>query len=163
VGSEKDMKRKLIWRKKIVIGTICLMLLLVTIPTITANNKLGDDFNLKAQIHPFRKVFPHIYSPLIKAQFDCSYSRTNGTYTGGNNFTFQVIRLADNKVVYSEVREMEPLTDGQTGSGMLIDYTCYSGIQRFVSLYEAKIILNVNDNNPLDNEASCYFIVIESI
>jgi hypothetical protein len=38
------MKRKLIWRKKIVIGTICLMLLLVTIPTITANNKLGDDF-----------------------------------------------------------------------------------------------------------------------
>jgi hypothetical protein len=147
--------------KKIIAGTICLMLFLVTIPTITANNKLGDDFNLKAQIQPFRKVFPHIYHPLIKAQFDCSYSRTNGSYIGGDNFTFQVIRLADNKVVYSTEREMKPLTDHQTGSGTLIDYTCYSGIRRFASLYEAKIILNVNDSNPLDNEASCYFIVIE--
>jgi hypothetical protein len=157
------MKRKLIWKKKIVIGTICLMLFLVTIPTITANNRVNDNFNLKAEIQPWRKVFPHIYSLVIKAQFDCSYSRTNGSYIGGDNFTFQVIRLADNKVVYSTEREMEPLTDNQTGSGMLIDYTCYSGIRRFVSLYEAKIILNVNDNNPLDNEASCYFIVIESI
>ena len=163
MGSEKDMKRKLIWRKKIVIGTICLMLLLVTIPTITANNRLNDNFNLKAEIQPWRKVFPHIYSPLVIAQFVCGYSRDNGTYIGGDNFTFQVIRLADDKVVYSTEREMEPLTGSQTGSGMLIDYTCYSGIRRFVSLYEAKIILNVNDNNPLDNEASCYFIAIEGI
>lgn len=155
------MKRKLIWGKKIVIGTLCLMLLLVTIPTITANNKSGDDFNLKAKIQPFRKVFPHIYSPLIIAQFDCSYSCDNGSYIGGDNFTFQVIRHADDKIVYSEEKEMGSLIPPHSGHGTLLDYTCYSGIRRYVSLYEAKIILNVNDNNPLDNEASCYFIVIE--
>jgi hypothetical protein len=158
------MKRKLMWRKKIVIGTICLMLLLLTIPTIPANNKSSDDFNLKAKIQPFRKVFSHIYSPLVIAQFDCSYYRDdNGSYIGGDNFTFKVIRLADDKIVYSEEREMESLLGPNTGHGTLLDFTCHSGIRRFVSLYEAKIILNVNDNNPLDNEASCYFIVIEGI
>jgi hypothetical protein len=143
-------------KKGLIVGTICL-LMLVSIPTTIGS----DDFNLKAEIQPFRKVFSHIYSPLVIAQFDCSYSRDNGSYIGGDNFTFQVIRLADDKIVYSEEREMESLLGPHSGHGTLLDYTCYSGIRRFVSLYEAKIILNVNDNNPLDNEASCYFIVIE--
>ena len=145
-------------KKGLIVGTICL-LMLVSIPTTIGS----DDFNLKAKIHPFRKAFPHIYHPLIKAQFDCSYSLTNGSYIGGDNFTFQVIRRADDKVVYSEEREMGSLIPPHSGHGTLLDYTCYSGIRRFVSLYEAKIILNVNDNDPLDNEASCYFIVIEGI
>jgi hypothetical protein len=145
-------------KKGLIVGTICL-LMLVSIPTTIGS----DDFNLKAQIQPFRKAFPHIYHPLINAQFDCSYSLINGSYIGGDNFTFQVIRHADDKIVYSEEKEMGSLIPPHLGHGTLLDYTCYSGIRRFASLYEAKIILNVNDNNPLDNEASCYFIVIESI
>jgi hypothetical protein len=145
-------------KKGLIVGTICL-LMLVSIPTTIGS----DDFNLKAKIQPFRKAFPHIYHPLINAQFDCSYSRDNGSYIGGDNFTFQVIRHADDQVVYSEEREMGSLIPPHSGHGTLLDYTIHSGIRRFVSLYEAKIILNVNDNNPLDNEASCYFIVIEGI
>lgn len=161
MGSEKDMKRKLIWRKKIVIGTIYLMLLLVTIPITIANNKSGNDFNLKADVQCWRRAFPHIYAPFVKAQFVTSYRRDSGSYVGGDTYTFQVIRRADDTVVYSEEREMKPLSEPQTGSGSLIEYTCHSGIRRFVSLYEARMTLNVDDNNPLDNEASCYFIVIE--
>ena len=145
-------------KKGLIVGTICL-LMLVSIPTTIGS----DDFNLKAKIQPFRKVFSHIYSPLVVAQFDCSYYRDNGSYIGGDNFTFQVIRLADDKIVYSEEKEMQSLLGPNIGHGTVLDYTCHSGIRRFVSLYEAKIILNVNDNNPLDNEASCYFIVIEGI
>jgi hypothetical protein len=143
-------------KKGLIGGTICLVML-VSIPTTIGS----DDFNLKAKIQPLRKAFPHIYHPLINAQFDCSYSLINGSYIGGDNFTFQVIRHADDKVVYSEEREMSSLIPPHSGHGTLLDYNIHSGIRRFVSLYEAKIILNVDDNNPLDNEASCYFIVIE--
>jgi hypothetical protein len=143
-------------KKGLIVGTICL-LMLVSIPTTIGS----DDFNLKAKIQPFRKVFSHIYSPLVVAQFDCSYSRDNGSYIGGDTYTFQVIRHADDQVVYSVEGEMESLLGSQIGHGTVLDYTCHSGIRRFVSLYEARMTLNVDDNNLLDNEALCYFIVIE--
>ena len=157
------MRRKLLWGKKILTGIICMIFLLVTIPAITANISSDDDFNLKADVQPWRKVFPHIYSPFVKAQFVVTYRLSSGSYTGGDTYTFWVIRHADNTVVYSEEREMKPLSDPQTGSGSMIEYTCYSGIRRFVSLYEARMILNVDDINPLDNVVSYYFIVIENI
>ena len=149
-------------RGKILTGIICMILLLVTIPITTANNKSGDDFNLKADVYCWRKAFPHIYTPFVKAQFVTSYSRDSGSYGGGDTYTFQVIRRADDTIVYSEEREMKALYDPQTGSGSMIEYTCYSGIRRYVSLYEVRMTLNVNDSNPLDNVASYYFIVIEN-
>ena len=150
-------------RGKILTGIICMILLLVTIPITTANNKSGDDFNLEADVECWRKAFPHMYSPFVKAQFVTSYRLDSGSYIGGDTYTFQVIRRADDKVVYSEEREMKPLSEPQMGSGSSIEYTCYSGIRRFVSLYEVRMTLNVNDNNLLDNKASFYFIVIEGI
>lgn len=103
-----------------------------------------------------------MYTLLVKAQFHYHYYRENGLYPGGDNLTFQVKRLADNEIVHSEIVEMDPL--GQAfGHGAIVEYTCYPGIRRFFSLYEAKIILNVDDSDQSDNEASCYFIVIETI
>ncbi|MBN1861375.1 MAG: hypothetical protein JW840_07945 [Candidatus Thermoplasmatota archaeon] len=144
-------------------GILGILLFLVTIPITTGNIKSGDDFNLKADVQPWRRAFPHIYAPFVKAQFVTSYRRDSGSYPGGDTYTFQVIRCADDKVVYSEEREMKALSEPQTGSGSMIEYTCNSGIRRFVSLYEVRITLNVDDNNPSDNVASCYFIVIENI
>lgn len=150
-------------RGKILTGIICIILFLVTIPITTGNNKSGDDFNLKADVQPWRRAFPHIYAPFVTAQFVTTYRRDSGSYAGGDTYTFQVIRRADDAVVYSEEREMKALSEPQTGSGSLIEYTCYSGIRRFVSLYEARMTLHVDDMNPSDNVASCYFIVIENI
>jgi len=149
--------------RKIVLLLISLIISSTLIPVITANNESTTDFNLKVEIEPFRKVFPHMYTLLVKAQFDCSYYCEEGTYTGGDTFTFQVIRLADNELIYSKEKEMEQLLNAGSGAGIIIDYSCYSGIRKFISFYEAKIILNINDSDQTDNEASCYFIVIDNI
>jgi len=103
-----------------------------------------------------------MYTLLVKAQFDYSYHCTNGSYTGGEMLTFQVIRLADDELIYNETKEMKPL-DARSGYGGIFDYRCTSGTRRFVSFYEAKIILNVKDLDASDNEASCIFLVVEMI
>jgi hypothetical protein len=113
------------------------------------------------EIGPFRKAFPRVYTLLVVAQFHYTYYCENGSYDGGSNLTFQVTRLADNEIVHSEIIEMDPLHSH--GHGAIVDYTCYKGMRRFVSLYEAKIILNVEDSDTSDNVDSCYFMVIETI
>ena len=153
-------------KKRMSILVICLTLITVScLPSIAHNikNEQGqdDELNLSAEIEPFRKVFSRIYTLLVKAQFRYGYNLENGQYDGGDTLTFQVTRLADNELVYSEIIEMDPLYS--SGRGSIVDYTGYSGIRRFVSFYEAKIILNVDDSDPSDNEASCYFIVVETI
>jgi len=148
--------------KKTGIIIMCIVLSSLFLHAVIAKNEQNDEFNLGADIEPFRKIFPRAYTLLVKAQFDYTYYCNNGSYPGGDNLTFQVIRLADDELVYSENGEMEPL-DSHSGHGSVVDYTCYSGIRRFVSFYEAKIILNVDDSDASDNEASCYFMVIERI
>jgi hypothetical protein len=148
--------------KKLVVIPLFLMISVLFLPLVTSKNEQNDEFNLSAELEPFRKVFPRMYTLLVMAQFVYTYNCENGTYLGGDNLTFQVKRLADNKLIYSETIEMLPI-GSSSGRGGILDYTCYSGINRFFSLYEAKITLNVDDSDPSDNEASCYFMVIEII
>ena len=154
---EKNMKSK-----KMVVIPLFLMISMLLLPLVTSENEQNDEFNLSAELEPFRKVFPRMYTLLVKAQFEYGYTCENGTYPGGDSLTFQVKRLTDNELIYSEAIEMKPL-DQSSGRGGIVDYTCYSGVRRFFSLYEAKIRLNVDDSDPSDNEASCYFMVIETI
>jgi hypothetical protein len=146
--------------KKIGIVIVCIVLSSFFLPTVFAENE-NDELNLRVEIGPFRKAFPRVYTLLVVAQFHYTYYCENGSYGGGSNLTFQVTRLADNEIVHSEIIEMDPLHS--YGHGAIVDYTCYKGMRRFVSLYEAKVILNVEDSDTSDNVDSCYFIVIETI
>lgn len=155
----------MIWRDKM--KKRCLIILFfilssIFLPVISIANNCDGEFNLSAEIEPFRKVFPKMYTLLVKAQFDYSYHCTNGSYPGGDTLTFQVIRLADDELIYNETKEMKPL-DSHSGYGGIIDYRCTSGIRRFISFYEAKIIFNIEDHDPSDNEVSCIFLVVEMI
>ena len=148
--------------RKGVIIVVCLMLVSTLFPFVAAvTGRNDDELNLRAEIGPFRKAFPRVYTLLVVAQFHYTYYCENGSYDGGSNLTFQVTRLADNEIVHSEIIEMDPLHS--YGHGAIVDYTCYKGMRRFVSLYEAKIILNVEDSDASDNVDSCYFMVIETI
>ena len=149
------MKKRSLFMLLIILSSLFL-------PVISTANNCIDKFNLSAQIKPFRKVFPNIYTLLVKAQFDYSYHCTNGSYPGGDSLTFEVVRLADDELIYNETKEMRSL-DARSGYGGIFDYPCISGIRRFVSFYEAKIILNVKDLDASDNEASCIFLVVERI
>jgi len=127
-----------------------------------SNSIEKNDTNLVAELRPFRKIFPRVYPIMVFAQFDYGYMCYDESYEGGGTITFQIQRIfgGEKEIVHSESWEIMSERPGG-GAGKLTEYRC-SVDEGFFNIYQAKTILDVDDSDSSDNEASFMFIVIRS-
>jgi hypothetical protein len=146
--------------KKIVISIVLLSCLTLStmLPLVPADE--NNDANLKATLMPFRKVFPRIYFVMVIAQFDYGLMCYDAPYEGGGTITFQVERLFGGvkEIVHSESKEVHN-EEPDSGIGWVTEYQCTVD-EGSLNIYRATTILDVDDSNLSDNEASCLFITI---
>jgi hypothetical protein len=121
----------------------------------------NSNLNLKAVLRPYRKMFPRVFYTGVIAQFDYGYMCYGEPYEGGGNITFQIKRIIgrEKELISSESWEIMSEDPG-SGRGKVTGYHCYVD-EGYFNIYEAKTILRVEDDYPLDNEASLFFIVVD--
>jgi hypothetical protein len=140
------------------IGLLCCFILSTMLPPVPADE--NNDANLKATLMPLRKVFPRIYFVIVIAQFDYGYMCYDASYEGGGTITFQIERIFGGvkEIVHSESKGVHSEEPG-SGVGWVTEYQCTVD-EGSVNIYRATTILDIQDSEPSDNEASCLFMAI---
>lgn len=149
------MDKKLVVTSIVILGCLTLSTMLPLVPAVENN-----DANLKATLMPLRKVFPHIYFVMVIAQFDYGYMCYDAPHGGGGTLTFQIERVFGGvkEIVHSESKEVHSEEPG-SGVGWVTEYQCTVD-EGSLNIYRATAILDIQDSEPSDNEASCLFVTI---
>ena len=147
-------------KKRVVTSIVLLSCLLLSTMFPLVHSNESNDANLKATLMPFRKVFPRIYFVMVIAQFDYGYMCYDAPYEGGGTLTFQIERVFGGvkEIVHSESKEVHS-EEPDSGVGWVTEYQCAVD-EGSLNIYRATAILDIQDSEPSDNEASCLFMTV---
>lgn len=153
------MKKNKCFLKIVVVGIIFLWIGLSFLPSTIGKSNSSENYNLKVDIKPLRYVFPRIYygngQPIgfLAGAFN-EGPESSPAFT----LKFEIIRiLSSDSYEYNETYD---INSQENGSGLSTNFI-WRSLQGFhFGIFEARAIINVDDNNLEDNIISYTFIII---
>ena len=134
---------------------VCTLLIGIVLPVSGGRG----DFNAKVEIDPNRHIFSHLFLEGHIMVFTCMVFNEGPEESPQCTVTFEVKRIFNNDSGLSLYDEWicDPQAPGR-GHGRSYTYICINPAI-FPAVYRAKLTIDCNDNNPLDNSKSFLLFV----
>lgn len=143
-------------------GIFCILVCTLLIGIVPPVSGERGDFNVTVDIDPNKDIFSHLFLEGHRMVFTCTIYNEGPEDSTEGNVKFEVRRIFSNDTgVTLDEWIFGPQTP-RTGHGHSYTYGCYNPGGIIPAVYLAKLTIDINDNNPLDNSRSFLFFVFQN-
>jgi hypothetical protein len=146
-------------KKAIFCILVCTMLIGIVSPVSGGR----ADFNVTVDIDPNKHIFSHLFLEGHIMVFTCRVFNEGPEESTQGTVTFEIKRIFSNDTGLAHYEEwIFGPRPSKTGCGQSYSYGCYNPRGIIPSVYLARLTIDIDDNNPLDNSRSFLFFVFSN-